>query len=114
MLLRVLFSLALISLGGAVIYHFWSVSTVIEIQNVPILIMVLCLCYVLVQIVKRYFLKNDNWWDWLYYIGLISVMIPPYMIEEDNASTFMMLAKYGTFFLIIPAVADGIQIFQKK
>lgn len=113
-ILKLLFTIVLLGVGGVVTYHFFKIDSIEQIQHVPVYAMVLCLVYVLVQIIKRYVLKSQNWWDWLYYLGLLSVMIPPYMIDEGNASTFIGMANYGTIFLIFPVIGDGIQIFQKK
>jgi len=106
--------IALLAVGGFIVAYYWSVDTVEGIKNVPVFIMVLCLVYVLLQILKRYLFKNQNWWGWLYYIGLLSVMIPGYMTTEENVSTFAMLADFGTLFLIIPTILDGKEIIQKK
>lgn len=85
-----------------------------EIAQVPVSLMILCLCYVLLQILKRFLFKSQNWWDWLYYVGLLSVMIPTYMINEDNESMFTSLATYGTVFLIIPVLFDVKELIENK
>jgi uncharacterized membrane protein HdeD (DUF308 family) len=112
--LEVLFTLVLFGIGGLLSAHFIAITSIVEIQFLPIYIMVLCLCYVIVQIVKRYALNNQNWWDWLYYIGLLSIMVPAYMINEENSTLSIGLANYGTLFLLIPVIGDALQIFQKK
>jgi len=68
--------------------------------------MVYCLIYVLTQIVKRFVLKSNNWWDWLYYIGLIAVMLPTFIATESNVATFNFISDYGSIFLLIPALFD--------
>ena len=111
---KVLFTLILALIGGALVAHFIAITSIEEIQSLPIYLLVLCLCYVIVQILKRYILKSQNWWDWLYYIGLLSIMVPVYMINEENSNLFIGMANYGTLFLILPVIGDALQIFQKK
>lgn len=113
-LFKAIFIAALIIIGGWITQYYWSVETIEEIKKVPILIMVLCMVYVVIQILKRYLFKKQNWWDWLYYIGLLSVMIPAYMATPENLSTFSMMTDYGIVFLIVPALLDGIDILKKK
>jgi hypothetical protein len=113
-LYKSLFIVALLVLGGCIVFYYWSVDTLEAIKFVPVYIMVLCLVYVLLQILKRYLFKSHKWWDWLYYIGLLSVMIPGYMVTSENLSTFAMMSDYGTLFLLIPALFDGIDLTQKK
>lgn len=113
-LFRTLITVVLLVVGASIVAYYWSVDTLEGIKNVPVYVMVLCLAYVLIQILKRYLFKNQNWWDWLYYIGLISVMIPGYMATEENISTFAFISDFGTLFLIIPTLLDGKDIIQKK
>ena len=113
-LLKTLFSIVLLVIGGLIISYYWSANTVDALKKVPLAIMILCMVYVVLQILKRYLFKSENWWDWLYYIGLLSVMIPAYMTTTQNLSTFSIISSYGTIFLIIPALLDGWAVIQKK
>ena len=113
-LIKVVFTLALLAIGGTVIAYYWSVEGEASLKQVPIWVMVLCFVYVLIQVVKRYILKRQNWWDWLYYIGLISVMIPAYFSNEKNWETFELFADFGSLFLIVPLLFDIKSIVDKK
>ncbi len=90
-----------------IISYYWSNSTLSSISLVPISVMILALIYIVIQIAKRFFIKEYNWWDWLYYIGLISMMIPTFFANSENESTFHFVTDYGTLFLIIPILLDG-------
>ena len=104
---KALITIALLVTGGWIVRYFWSVDTVESVARLPFYITVLCMVYVGLQILKRLLFKSQNWWDWLYYLGLISVMLPAYMITEETISTYSLLTDYGTVFLIIPAFMDG-------
>lgn len=106
-LLKGLYIFNLLAIGGWICYYYWNADSLADIQNVPVYIMVLCLIYVLLQITKRMILKENNWWDWLYYIGLTCVMIPTFLATKDNLSVMAFLTDYGTLFLLIPVLFDG-------
>lgn len=113
-LIRTIIAIALLAAGSIVVGYYWTVETFSDIKILPFFIKVVCFVYIILQILKRYLVKTTNWWDWLYYIGLLCVVIPSLMITEENNSMFTMMAQYGTFFLIIPALLDGRNIMQKK
>lgn len=100
--------------GTAIIYYFWSVETLEACVNLPVYVVILSFCYVLAQILKRYFFNRKNWWDWLYYIGLLAIVLPSFLMTEKNASFFHLFTDFGTFFLIIPALLDGKLMLNNK
>jgi hypothetical protein len=89
-----------------IVGYYWSNSTLSSISLVPIYVMVLALCYVILQIIKRFYLKVPRWWDWLYYIGLISIMIPTFFADDSNQGVFHFITDYGSLFLIFPILFD--------
>jgi len=84
------------------------------IQMLPMHLVILSFVYVLLQILKRYLFKRKNWWDWLYYIGLVSIVLPTFFVNETNTDFYHLLTDYGTFFLIIPILLDGTQLVNTK
>ncbi|NRA10622.1 MAG: hypothetical protein HRT57_01545 [Crocinitomicaceae bacterium] len=104
---KILITVALIVIGSWIVWYFWSVDTVESVAILPFYLTVLCMVYVGLQISKRLIFKSQNWWDWLYYLGLISVMLPAYMITQENVGIYSFMTDYGTLFLIIPALMDG-------
>lgn len=105
--LKALLSVILLALGGVICYYFWTNDSLASIRRLPMYIMVLSLCYVLIQILKRMTLKENNWWDWLYYIGLGSMMIPTFMANSENYSMMSILTDFGSPFLLVPVFFDG-------
>ena len=73
---------------------------------VPMKIMIFAFCYILLQIIKRFIFRKQNWWDWLYYIGLLAIVIPSYLATDSNYSAMLLFAQVGTCFLIIPLIFD--------
>ena len=113
-LFKILITIALLAVGGWIVSYFWSVNTADAVARLPFYVTVLCMVYVGLQILKRLIFKSQNWWDWLYYFGLISVMLPAYMITEETVVVYSLLTDYGTLFLIIPALMDGWENTKRK
>lgn len=103
----------LLILGGIITYYYWSHESLESLLYVPIYIMILALVYILLQIAKRYLYKEYNWWDWLYYVGLLAMMLPTLFASEESLSTYNLFTDIGVLFLIIPIVLDGYKVIQK-
>lgn len=98
--------LSLIALAVMIARYYWQADALDAIRMLPRYLMFLFLGYVLLQILKRWLYKDRNWWDWIYYIGLASAMLPTFMASEESAHLFHSITDYGTIFLIIPVVLD--------
>ena len=114
-ILTIVLLIGLIALGSLVINYYWTNSTLSSIVFVPMYVIVMTFFYILLQIAKRYFISNKNWWDWLYYLGLIGVLLPLYFANEENLDTFQWVTDYGVLFLIVPLLFDIKElVFSKK
>lgn len=92
--------------AGICIAYYWSISSFEGLKFVPMKIMIFAFCYILLQIIKRFIFRKQNWWDWLYYIGLLAIVIPSYLATDSNYSAMLLFAQVGTCFLIIPLIFD--------
>jgi hypothetical protein len=106
-LLRALFAIALFTIGLLICNYYWSNESLDAIRRLPMYIMFYALGYVILQIIRRILFKENDWWDWLYYIGLAVMMIPTFFASESNLSVLNFLADFGTIFLVIPVFFDG-------
>jgi hypothetical protein len=104
---------ALLATSGYVIVYYWQSNHLKALTRLPQHIMVLCLVYVLLQVIKRLFVASRNWWDWLYYIGLIAAVLPTYFATSSNAASFHWFTDLGTPFLALPVLLDSYQFFKK-
>lgn len=102
----VLLALSLIA-GGYVVAYYWMTQGLEQLRVLPVHLIVALFTYIFLQIVKRQWFSRRNWWDWLYYLGLLSAVLPTYLATEENVSTFSLVAQFGTFFLLIPIFLDG-------
>lgn len=103
---------ALILVGGLVIsalviLYYWSVKEYLELKKVPVYVMILLIGYIVLQLLKRMLTKQQNWYDWLYYIGLASVAVPVFLATPSNFDTYLLISQLGTLFLAIPLLIEG-------
>ena len=96
----------LLSIAVLINFYYWSGQSLSLIKDVPLYIMILAFGYILLQILKRYITRNQNWWDWLYYIGLLSMMLPTLIADEGNSDVLNRVCDFGAVFLLLPAVKD--------
>jgi hypothetical protein len=113
-ILQIVLMLLGLAIGGVIVAYYWMNNSFESVTYVPVYMMILAFCYVLTQISKRYFFKNQNWWDWLYYIGLIAMMLPNFFVNEAYSEIYNTLTDVGTLFLVIPILLDGKQIINGK
>ena len=90
------------------------VTELIDIASLPIFVLGLALVYIGLHLIKRILLKIQNWWDWTYYIGLVSVVLPVLFANESNQTFYGILTDYGTLFLMLPVLLDGRKLLAKK
>tara|TARA_B110000503_G_scaffold5194_1_gene6926 strand:+ start:295 stop:669 length:375 start_codon:yes stop_codon:yes gene_type:complete len=105
-LLTIVLLIGLFALGSLIINYYWTNNTLSSIVFVPMYVVVMTFFYIILQIAKRYFISNKNWWDWLYYLGLIGVLLPLYFAKEENLDTFQWVSDCGVSFLILPLLFD--------
>ena len=112
-ILKVLILVVMFLLGNGISMYYWSNESYDSIKVVPTFIMILALIYILMQILKRFFYKEKNWWDWLYYVGLLSMVLPTYLVSESNLSTFQFITDFGSLFFVLPLLFDFKKLVQK-
>jgi len=94
--------------------YYWSNFSLSSISFVPISIIVLAFIYILIQILKPFFLKEIFWWDWLYYIALVAILAPIFVANSSNQIIFHYITDYGMLFLILPILFDTKTLFNGR
>ena len=113
-LLKVILLVISLVLGGLIIAYYWRVDTDIEMQFVPMYVMIFALGYILTQIARRYLVSGKRFWDWFYYIALTVMIIPIFLSSPERTSFFNYLTDFGTFFFVIPVFFDGRELLQNN
>ena len=99
--------LAKLFLAATIILYFWNVNTLVEITKLPLYVLILTVVYIGFQMVTRRFSKKQNWWDWIYYIGLAAIILPVVMAKPENEKIVHLLTDFGILFLLLPVLIDG-------
>lgn len=82
-----------------------------DLKNVPTTLYVAAIAYILIQLIKRNITKKMPWYDWLYYIGLLAIILPFALPEKEWVFS---LAIYGSLALVAPPLFELIQLVTKK
>lgn len=106
-------SLVGLIISSFVVIYYWNSNTYYQVKKVPMQIMILVLGYICLQFIKRTITKKQNWWDWLYYIGLLSIALPVFLASTENFENFLLAARIGSLFLIIPILIEGFYIVKQ-
>ncbi len=96
-----------IVLAIAIGLYYWNTNDFEAIKRLPIFLLLLCVLYILLQMLTRRLTKVNNWWDWVYYVGLVSIMLPVLFAKANNQHIFHLITDFGTLALLIPALVDG-------
>jgi hypothetical protein len=104
--------LAIIIIGKLVLSvlicsYFWNISDLISLKQLPVFVIILAVIYIGLQMLTRKLSEVNNWWDWVYYFGLLSIMIPVTFATKESETIFHLITDIGTICLILPALADG-------
>lgn len=107
---RLVLAIAIIGklfLSYSVCEYYWSTDSLSEIQRIPMRILIYSVIYIGLQLLTRKLSDVKNWWDWVYYVGLLTIMLPTFLATEENLHLFNIITDYGTICLIIPVLIDG-------
>jgi hypothetical protein len=110
----ILATLSKLIISGLLFMYFWKAEDFLEIKYIDLGIIILAIVYILLQLLTRRLAIVSNWWDWVYYAGLLCIMLASIFISQETFNTFHMFTRIGTVLLILPLFADIYQLFLKK
>lgn len=107
--------LAMIFLCGfLILLNYWSSFTLAELKFIPNNALILIVVYLGLQLLNRRLFARQNWWNWLYYIGLIAIVMSYFFVTQELLGFFLFLVKFGTVFLIVPPIIDFFQLMNAE
>lgn len=77
---------------------------------VPLKVNLLLLGYIVLQFLKRILFKYRNWWDWIYFIGMIGLILPVFFGEHITYNFLFVLTGAGVVLLILPPLLDSFKL----
>lgn len=100
-------------LGTFIMKYFLQADNVSTLKGVPLWIILFCIAYILFQLLSYYISKEQNWWDWIYYVGMLTIMLTVSFTTENSFTFFNWLVKIGSCLLVIPPVIDLYHLTKK-
>jgi hypothetical protein len=94
--------------------YFWNTDTLYDINNLPVYVLILCVAYIVLQMISRKISTAQHWWDWVYYLGLLCIMLPVMLANEESLKMYNYITDYGTLLLLIPVLVDGYLLIKPK
>jgi hypothetical protein len=91
-------------------YYFWNAKDFIAIKQIPWYVIVGGLFYIASQMLTRKFSNINNWWDWVFYFGLVYIMITVSFGSISHAGRWFLVVKSGTMALVVPAMIDFVKL----
>jgi hypothetical protein len=104
---------ALIATALYVFVYYQFANSITELRSLPTSFLIVVIVYILAQLIKRFIQKKMPWYNWLYYLGLVAVIVPLPLFSVQGNWIFSV-ARYGSLFLLIPPVVEFIILIKKK
>lgn len=112
--IHALLSLLSIIVSAFIIMYYWKIEDLYGLIQVPVQILILVVIFIFIQLGKRYITAKQNWWDWMYYIGLIAIAMPIFFAKDSSYNMFLIVAQIGVLFLPLPILIDAYFISKPK
>lgn len=103
--LHVLILILNLSIALFLVVFFWFYYS-FESNKTPTFIMILALVYILIEMLKKNYLKIDFIWNRLYYIGLFAIIIPVAFADKLSIETIKYINQFGVLFLLSPFIIE--------
>ncbi len=113
-LLRLFFEFLLMACALVVIAYYWMHADVRSMRELPVHVMTSLMLYLLVQVFRRRFFQDAHTTDNLYYIGLLTVILPVFLVSDSNRIFFNWLTDIGSLFLVMPILVRTIRLIRKS
>lgn len=108
------FVIILLVAAAFINYYYWTTSSLDDLRYLPPYLLTSIIVYIGIQLLKRYSKNKLQWYDWLYYIGLLTSVLP--LITFFTFGEWLFNAtRYGAlFFLFSPLIELITLIFFDK
>ncbi|HLV41367.1 MAG TPA: hypothetical protein VKY37_03750 [Brumimicrobium sp.] len=111
----VLYLLLVVLIAAAlyVVGYYFMANSIVDLRSLPTSFLIAVIVYILAQLIKRYIQKKLPWYNWMYYLGLIAVIVPLPLFSVQGNWVFSV-TRYGSLFLLIPPLVELIVLIKKK
>lgn len=112
--LRLILNVVMLIIGLIINVHYWQTEQFSDIKQVSAPMMGLVMSYIGLHFLKRVLFIVIHWWDWLYYLALMSIALPVLLADSITENIFHWLIDLGTTFFVIPILMDTYYLFQQR
>src|SRR5690554_7710257 len=105
--------IVLIVSGLYVFSYYMLANEITALRSLPTSFVIAVIVYILAQLIKRFIQKKMPWYNWLYYLGLMAVIIPLPLFSVQGNWVFSV-TRYGSLFLLIPPLVEFLILIRKK
>lgn len=103
----------LILTGFGVFIYYLLQGNVSELRTLPPYFLIMVVIYIVGQLIKRFFQDTTPWYGWVYYIGLVAVIIPLPFFSLDESWLFL-ITRIGSIFLILPPLVEFASLIKQQ
>lgn len=86
---------------------------ILDLRTLPTSFLIAVIIYILVQLIKRFLQKKMPWYNWLYYLGLLAIIVPLPLFSVQGNWVFSV-ARWGSLFLLVPPLIEFIFLIKTK
>ena len=90
-----------------IVNYYMGAEVLSDIRLLPNDMLVAISIYIVLQLIKRFLLKKMYWFDWLYYLGLVSILIPM-LLKYEQGEWLHDVCDFGSLFLAISPLFGAI------
>jgi hypothetical protein len=111
--LHYLLLLVLITSAFYIFIYYLLANEILDLRSLPTSFLIAVIVYILTQLIKRFLQKKMPWYNWLYYIGLIAIIIPLPLFSVQGNWVFSVTI-WGSLFLITPPLIEFLVLLKSK
>lgn len=112
-ILQFVLIIVLLATSAYIVVYYFNVRDISQLRDLPSVLLSAIVIYIVIQLVKRFIKKKVEWFDWLYYIGLVAILLPLMMFSASETWIFD-LTKYGSLFLLFPPIIELLKLIASK
>ncbi|MES2588164.1 MAG: hypothetical protein V4622_04235 [Bacteroidota bacterium] len=95
-----------------ILFYFWGFHDFNK--KINLVVMILALCYIIIELIKKNIFKQVSKWNRIYYIGLFAIISPIALENKVSLETIKWINHLGLFFLIIPLMLEAAILIKIK
>lgn len=100
--------------AGIVIAYYWLNSDFESVHKLPTFVLIIILAYLIFNFLRKQVNRQTVWWDWIYYIGIISILFPITIGKPEQIQLINVATDIGSLFLLVPIFMEIKKILPVK